>query len=113
MRMPGFRSVSGAVHLGSSRSAREAELKDGYDTERQWLSLACTRARDVRRVRGGEPASEELERRANWGPQGAESRDLGNVVARMVLSPHSLSAIRRLMRCVGSHGRIRFALKDR
>jgi len=38
-----------------------ADLRDLYDTERQLLFVAYTRARDVRRVRGVEPASEELE----------------------------------------------------
>ena len=39
----------------------EADLKDVYDTERQLLYVACTRARDFLLVTGVEPASEFLD----------------------------------------------------
>ena len=38
----------------------DADLKDVYDTERQLLYVACTRARDNLLVTGVEPASEFL-----------------------------------------------------
>jgi superfamily I DNA/RNA helicase len=38
----------------------EADLKEVYDTERQLLYVACTRARDQLHVSGVEPASEFL-----------------------------------------------------
>ena len=41
--------------------ADEADLEDVYDTERQLLYVACTRARDHLLVTGVEPASEFLE----------------------------------------------------
>jgi superfamily I DNA/RNA helicase len=39
----------------------DADLKDVYDTERQLLYVACTRARDYLHVSGVEPASEFLD----------------------------------------------------
>ena len=39
----------------------DSDLKEVYDTERQLLYVACTRARDFLLVTGVEPASEFLE----------------------------------------------------
>jgi superfamily I DNA/RNA helicase len=39
----------------------DADLEDVYDTERQLLYVACTRARDYLIVTGVDPASEFLE----------------------------------------------------
>ncbi len=39
----------------------DADLKEVYDTERQLLYVACTRARDFLLVTGVEPASEFLD----------------------------------------------------
>jgi len=39
----------------------EVDLKEVYDTERQLLYVACTRARDFLWVSGVEPASEFVE----------------------------------------------------
>jgi superfamily I DNA/RNA helicase len=39
----------------------DSDLKEVYDTERQLLYVACTRARDFLVVTGVEPASEFLE----------------------------------------------------
>ena len=38
----------------------DSELEDVFNTERQWLYLACTRARDFLLVSGAAPASEFL-----------------------------------------------------
>ena len=38
----------------------DADLQEGYDTERQLLYVACTRARDLLLVTGVAPASEFL-----------------------------------------------------
>lgn len=42
-------------------AADDSDLQDVYDTERQLLYVACTRARDHLLVTGVEPASEFLE----------------------------------------------------
>lgn len=39
----------------------DSDLKEVYDTERQLLYVACTRARDFLSVKGVEPASEFLD----------------------------------------------------
>ena len=39
----------------------DSDLKEVYDTERQLLYVACTRARDFLLVTGVEPASEFLD----------------------------------------------------
>jgi len=39
----------------------DSDMKDVYDTERQLLYVACTRARDFLLVTGVEPASEFLD----------------------------------------------------
>ena len=39
----------------------DADLKDGYDTERQLLSMACMQAQDFPSVSGVEPTLEFLE----------------------------------------------------
>ena len=39
----------------------EGNLEEVYDTERHWLCVACTRARDHLLVTGVNPASEFLE----------------------------------------------------
>ena len=50
----------------------DTDLKEVYDTERQLLYVACTRARDFLRVTGVQPASEFLD------DLGAVSRPLGD-----------------------------------
>jgi hypothetical protein len=54
-----IRRIRERHHLSIGTFGEDADLKAVYDTERQWLSVACTRARDFRKVGGVEPASEE------------------------------------------------------